>query len=31
MPRKPEFVKPSPFSFTAFQAGKRLCLGTDMA
>ena len=29
--RKPEFVKPSPFSFTAFQAGKRLCLGIDMA
>jgi len=26
-----QFHKPSPFKFTAFQAGKRLCLGMDMA
>ena len=25
------FVRPSPFKLTAFQAGKRLCLGLDMA
>eukprot|EP00040_Diaphanoeca_grandis_P037289 m.242111 g.242111 ORF g.242111 m.242111 type:complete len:529 (-) comp33789_c0_seq4:118-1704(-) len=29
--QKWEFNKPSPFKFTAFQAGKRLCLGVDMA
>lgn len=26
-----QFVKPSPFMFTAFQAGKRTCLGMDMS
>ena len=25
------FAKPSPYKFSAFQAGKRICLGMDMA
>jgi len=28
---EPQFVKPSPFEFAAFQAGRRTCLGIDMA
>ena len=30
-PATQRFVRPSPFKFTAFQAGKRTCLGMDMA
>ena len=26
-----QFVKPSSFKFTAFQAGKRICMGMNMA